>query len=115
MSCINSVTRPPCIGSYTLLLFCEIFIVNRVTALVIIYVNSRDKYRTDTKVARTAYYSSTVTRVEEANNPYRIYSLSNLLPKGMVRAKLKTCVTCMPRTTDMTERIQAVDMWTVLS
>jgi predicted ATPase len=90
MICINSVTRLPCVRFYTLLLFSDNFNVNRVTVLVIIYVTSRDKYRTDTKVVRTAYYSSTLTRTEESSNPYHIYSLSDLLQKGLLRGNLKT-------------------------
>ena len=90
MICINSVTRLPCIRFYALLLLSDNFNVNRETILVIIYVTSRGKYRTDTKVARTAYYSSAVTRAEEPNNPYLIYSLPNLLQKGLVRGNLKT-------------------------
>jgi len=88
MVCINSVTRLPCIRFYTLPLFSDNFYVNRVKILVIIYVTIRDQYRTDTKVAKTAYYSSAVTRAEEANNPYLIYSLPNLLQKGLYFASV---------------------------
>jgi hypothetical protein len=60
------------------------------TVLVIVYGNTCDKYRTDTNVVRTTYYSSTVTQAEEASNPYHIYSSSDLLQTRPVRGNLKT-------------------------
>ena len=54
-------------------------IVNRLTVQLIIQVTTCDKYRTDTKLASRTYLLSTVIRAEAATNPYRTYSLSNLL------------------------------------